>query len=289
MSQYTLGDDDLVNLKGRTILITGAATGIGNTTVKIAHEHGANVIIGDCNEEEGSKLAKELGHNALFRTTDVSKFDDVLELFQAGYKRFGIIHSVISNAGMNKEDLFADEYDKNGKLLAPSLSSIDVNLRGVIYVVKCALHYFSKWSETKSQIVITTSAASYLDTPPSYLYCAAKTGVLGFMRGLRSQLPKRNITINLVAPWMTFTNMLPPSIVEAWGDLPANQPWGVARALLLPLVQTDINGKSFFVAGHKIVELENSLLETRPSWMGEQLAMDVAKGQRILGAAEPLK
>jgi NAD(P)-dependent dehydrogenase (short-subunit alcohol dehydrogenase family) len=104
---------------------------------------------------------------------------------------------------MNEEDLLAESLDANGRLLPPNLGSIDVNLVGAIYTVKLAVHFFNKWPETKCQIVLTASAASYLDTPPLYLYCAAKTGVLGLMRGLRSQLVKQNITINVVAPWMT--------------------------------------------------------------------------------------
>lgn len=44
---------------------------------------------------------------------------------------------------------------------------------------------------------------SLIDTPPLYMYCAAKAGVLGLMRGLRSTLPAKNISINMIAPWMT--------------------------------------------------------------------------------------
>jgi NAD(P)-dependent dehydrogenase (short-subunit alcohol dehydrogenase family) len=108
---------------------------------------------------------------------------------------------------MNKEDLLAEDLDGNGRLLPPNLGSISVNLVGAVYTVKSAVHFFSKWPETKCQIVLTASAASYLETPPLYLYSAAKTGVLGLMRGLRSQLVRQNITINVVAPWMTSKNI----------------------------------------------------------------------------------
>ncbi|CAG8909737.1 unnamed protein product [Penicillium egyptiacum] len=195
---------------------------------------------------------------------------------------FGIIDAVLANAGMNKEDLLAEDLDANGRLLPPNLGSIDVNLVGTAYTVKTAVHFFRKWPETKCQIVLTASAASYLDTPPLYLYCAAKTGTLGLMRGLRSQLVRQNITINVVAPWMTITNMVSPSLVTLWGNLPANQPWGVAHALLLPLLHPEVNGKAFFVAGHRIIELEDKLIETQPLWMGEQLSSDIAEGQRRL-------
>jgi hypothetical protein len=76
--------------------------------------------------------------------------------------------------------------------------------------------------------------------------------------------------------------MLPQHIRELWGKLPANETWGVAHALLLPVVRPEVNGKSFFIAGHQIVELEDKLHETQPLWMGAQLSKDVDEGQRIM-------
>jgi NAD(P)-dependent dehydrogenase (short-subunit alcohol dehydrogenase family) len=134
----------------------------------------------------------------------VSNWNDVLELFQETWKTFGIINAVLSNAGITHENFLEDEIDTDtGKLLPPNVKTLDINLTAMIYVVKCAVHYFKKWPETRCQIVLTGSAASFIDTPPLHLYCASKAGILGFMRSLRTQLIKSNITINMVAPWMT--------------------------------------------------------------------------------------
>lgn len=76
--------------------------------------------------------------------------------------------------------------------------------------------------------------------------------------------------------------MLPQAVRDAWGTLPANEPWGVAHAILLPVVRPGINGKSLFVAGHQIVDFEDKLLETQPLWMGEQLSKDMNEGQKIM-------
>lgn len=76
--------------------------------------------------------------------------------------------------------------------------------------------------------------------------------------------------------------MLPQFVIDLWGNLPANKPAGVAHALLLPLVQTEVNGKSFFVAGHQIVDFEDKIHETQPLWMGEQLSANVEKGQQVM-------
>lgn len=140
----------------------------------------------------------------MFRKTDVAVFDDILEVFQLGWKTFGIIHAVISNAGVNFENLLGEDIDETtGKLKAPDMKPVAINLYSHMYVVKCAAHYFAKWPETPCQIVLTGSAASFIDTPPLHMYCAAKAGVLGLMRSLRTQLIKKNVTINMIAPWMT--------------------------------------------------------------------------------------
>ncbi|KAL3426704.1 hypothetical protein PVAG01_00213 [Phlyctema vagabunda] len=283
MTTHHFNVEELDILQGKTILITGAATGIGRETVIIAHRHGANVAFGDWNVELGQAFAETLSERVLFRQCDVSKFEDVLQLFQSTWERFGTIHAVIGNAGINTENFMEDEYENDvPKLKAPDLTSINVNLIGQIYTAKCALHYFKKWPEERCQLVMTGSAASFIDTPPLYLYCAGKAGILGFMRGLRTQVIKQNVTVNMVAPWMTVTPMLLPELLKIWGDLPANQPEGVAHALILPILRPELNGKAFFVAGHEIVDFEDKLQEFQHLWMGEQLSLDVNEGQRRL-------
>ncbi|KAF2144754.1 uncharacterized protein K452DRAFT_245860 [Aplosporella prunicola CBS 121167] len=283
MTTYELADAEFAVLKRKVVLVTGGASGIGKEAVRLAHHHGARVAFGDVNEAAGNALAAELKDRVLFRKCDVTQWDSVLELFETTVNTFGKIHAVLSNAGINKEDFLAKEFDAvTGKLLPPDLGLLDANLVGMVYVVKCAVYCFEKWPQSRCQIVLTGSAASYLDTPPLHLYCASKAGVLGLMRSLRSQLVKRNVTVNVVAPWMTVTPLLLQSMHDIWGDLPANQPEGVARALLLPVVRPDLNGKTFFVAGHRIVELEDKLHETQPLWMGQQLSEDVDEGQRRL-------
>ncbi|KAL6406501.1 uncharacterized protein AUP68_09296 [Ilyonectria robusta] len=283
MTTYLIHVDDLASLKDKTILITGAATGIGRSAVQIALENGARVAVGDWNEEAAALIAP-FGDRALFKKCDVSNWDDVLSLFEEAHSKFGVLHSVISNAGINThEGLLSDEFDKkSGKLLAPSLTSIDVNLVGPIYVTKCAIHFFRKWPDVASQLVINSSAGAFFPAPPIHLYCAAKTGLLGLMRALRTETSKENITINTVAPWLTITPMVLPDWLQKWGHLPRNSATGVANALFLPILQPKVNGKSFFVAGDQIIDFEDTLYNAEPQWMGEQLSRDVRAGQKLL-------
>ncbi|KAI1843756.1 hypothetical protein JX265_001050 [Neoarthrinium moseri] len=283
MTTYTINEGDLNILKGKTILLIGGSTGIGRAAVQIALDYGANVALGDWNEDEGRKVLEPFGERALFRKCDVSNWDDVLSLFEAAHAQFGVINSVLSNAGINThEGLLRDEFDtETGKLQPPDLKSIQVNFIGHLYVTKCAMHYFGKHPEVPCQLVLTSSAGAFFPAPPIYLYCAAKSGILGLMRSLRSEVIKKNVTVNIVAPWLTVTPMLLDDWLAGW-TLPKNTAEGVAQTLFLPIVRNQINGKSFFVAGDEAYEFEDTLFETEPSWMGERLCRDVRKGQEIL-------
>jgi hypothetical protein len=77
--------------------------------------------------------------------------------------------------------------------------------------------------------------------------------------------------------------MIPDFITKVWGDLPSNQPGAVGKALLLPIVREDINGKGFFIAGNKIIDLEDTVREKQPQWMGQELSDKVNEGQRRMG------
>ncbi|KAF2099802.1 NAD(P)-binding protein [Rhizodiscina lignyota] len=281
MTTYQVSDSDFDVLRGKTVLITGGVQGIGLATVELAHRKGANVVLGDWKEREGVELSQRLKERILFHKCDVSKWDDVVDLFEAGIAKFGIIHTVICNAGINSREFDEDKIDsKTGRLQAPNMNVLDVNLYGVVYAVKCALHYFGKWPQTKCQIVITGSVGSFIDGYDMHLYMASKTGVLGLMRGLRTWVVEKNMTINLVAPWATDTAMLRQEMRDPWGDLPLNQTSDIARALLLPAVCPEVNGKSFWVGGGEIVELEDKLHESQPIWLGKKMSENLDKGQR---------
>lgn len=94
--------------------------------------------------------------------------------------------------------------------LVPSLKEIDVNLVGPIYGIEWAIHFFRKWSKLASQLVINSSGGAFFPVSPIHLYCAAKTGLLGLMRALRSEAIKEKIT-NTVAPWLASSFISPSS------------------------------------------------------------------------------
>lgn len=218
---------------------------------------------------------------------------------------------MISNAGVTAgETLLNEEIDAStGRLLPPKLDSININLIGHLFVIRCANYFFCKEPGRQYQIVITTAAATFIDAAPLNLYSTCKAGLLGLMRSLKSILIRSNITINIVAPWATgktdppqlvcfsfgieaklnhrlsATALVPSSLKKIWDPLPWSQSEDVAAALLMPVVRPELNGKAFFTAGQQIVELEDTLRQSQPQWMGEQLSKDIEEGQRRLREA----
>ena len=88
-----------------------------------------------------------------------------MALFETTYAKFKYIDAVYANAGIHGfEGLLENELDDAGKLKEPSMKSIEINLHGVLYTAKAAIHFFEKNPELKHQLVITGSAARYLET-----------------------------------------------------------------------------------------------------------------------------
>lgn len=74
--------------------------------------------------------------------------------------------------------------------------------------------------------------------------------------------------------------MMPEFLEKIWGDLPRNTPLGIGKALLLSIIRPELNGKSFWVGGNEIVELEDKIHETQPLWMGSETSAGVEEGNR---------
>ena len=92
----------------------------------------------------------------------MSNWDDIVALFEAAWESFGQIDIVLANAGIHTEGNWVDDAVNSSpgqKLLPPDMNTIRVNLDGTIYVTKCAMHYFARRRESKTQLVFTGSAA----------------------------------------------------------------------------------------------------------------------------------
>ena len=158
-------------LQGKTAVITGAASGIGEATARLFASEGANVLIADRNASRGPWVASEIGERALFVKTDVRRGEDVQAMFLAAAERWGQIDVIYNNAGVGPpEDNVRDCPEKLYDLVS------DVNIRGVWLGMKYGIPHLE--AAGGGSIISTASVAGKIGLAGMGAYCASKGAVI---------------------------------------------------------------------------------------------------------------
>ncbi len=185
--------------KGKTVIVTGASSGIGRGVAERFSQEGANVVICARHEDKLQQVAKQLPQDrTLAQVTDVSKFDEVEHLVAAAVQRFGGLDVMVNNAGIAPD----------GDALTVSLDdwneTLSVNLSGVFHGCRAAMPELLK---RKGCIVNTASVSGLAGDWHMCAYNAAKGGVVNLTRSLALDFGGRGVRVNAVAPSLTRTGM----------------------------------------------------------------------------------
>ncbi|KAH6674974.1 short chain dehydrogenase reductase [Halenospora varia] len=284
MTSLNITINDIPNLSGKKVIITGASSGIGFAAASIFSQHGAHVLILDINAP-----TEPLPPNTEYYRCDISKWKDLAVAF----KYAGNIDIAVANAGVSENfNYFEDTFDeKTGALLEPACPVLEVNLRSVLNFVKLALSHFRE-RKCPGSIVITSSATAYAPEQSLPVYSACKLALVGLVRALRSTVIKDDITINSVAPAATITRLLPAELAAPIiaAGLPVSSAEFVGLAVVYSAVakQKNIvelygkdspelgqtpgrwNGRTILTLGDRYTELEEPVAAQRPDWFGEE-------------------
>ena len=202
------------NIEGKVVVITGASSGLGESTARHLAELGATVVLGARRVDRIDALARELianGQPALAVQTDVTDRVQVQRLVDAAIARFGRIDVMINNAGLMPhsplERLKVDDWDR----------MIDVNLKGVLYGIAAALPPMQ--AQKSGHIINVSSVAGHKVRPGGAVYSATKHAVRALSEGLRQEVKPYNIRTTVISPGAVDTE-LPNSITEP--DVAAN-------------------------------------------------------------------
>jgi NAD(P)-dependent dehydrogenase (short-subunit alcohol dehydrogenase family) len=198
---------------GRTVIVTGAAEGIGRRMATRFAEEEADVAIADIRHEPKTPerfgldearlptdelIEEEYGQDAIYVETDVSDPDSVENLVEETASTFGGIDVVCSNAGTFSEDDATETLDIDGWE-----GIIDVNLSGMFHCAKYAMPYLK---ESSGDIVNTGSnAGNQGGFGPAY--SSSKGGVLNLTRDLAVEFGGDGVNVNAIAPGFTRTPM----------------------------------------------------------------------------------
>ncbi|KAJ0149856.1 Uncharacterized protein HZ326_7640 [Fusarium oxysporum f. sp. albedinis] len=200
----------LENIRGKSVIVTGGANGMGEAFVRDFVAAGAWVTFADVNEERGKTVEAELnadGQKCAFIKCDIRDWDQQKAMFEKAKTQSpsNSVDIVIANAGISRSsgDSLWNLDDPNGEPTKPDLNIVRVNIDGTFYTWKLAVHYFRKQpvsDERDRCFIITGSMVAWIDSPGNWEYTGTKYALRGFMRTVRRSSHEQSIRINYVAP-----------------------------------------------------------------------------------------
>ena len=223
------------SLKDLTILVTGAARGIGRVIALTFAEYGAEVAFtGRKRDENFESLEKELlgfGVKAKGYVSDASDYESSQNTVNEIIKDFGKIDVLINNAGITKDNLLLRMSEQDWD------DVININLKSVFNLTKAVIKPMMK--ARKGSIINMSSVVGVGGNAGQANYAASKAGIIGFTKSIAKELGSRNIRCNAIAPGFIATEMtenLPEKVIEDWiKDIPLKRigtPEDVANACL---------------------------------------------------------
>ena len=205
------------SLDGQVAIITGAARGIGLGIAKLMAERGARVIIWD---RDLAPLDAETDFKpAMAEAVDVASYASVERAFKAAIVRFGQVHILVNNAGINGPIKPSWEYP-----LEEWDRVIAINMTAVFYSSRIAAEHMR--ANRYGRIVTIASIAGKEGVPNISAYSAAKAGVIGLAKSMAKELCDAGVTVNCIAPAMTETAMLDTMTDEHIRNMKAKIPMG---------------------------------------------------------------
>jgi NADP-dependent 3-hydroxy acid dehydrogenase YdfG len=223
------------SIKDKVIVITGASSGMGAVTARRLAQLGAKVVLAARREDQLKALVAELGDNAIYVKTDVSKRADLDNLIQQGISKFGHIDVLWNNAGIMPISFFdeglVDEWDK----------MIDINIKGVLYGINAVLPHMLQRGQ--GHILATSSVGGLKTSPGIGVYSGTKFAVRAIMDTLREEVAQ-TIKVTTIYPGATQSELghdiTSPKIKALYGNLknmPKMDEDAIANAVIYAISQ----------------------------------------------------
>ena len=185
-------------LNDKVSIVTGAGMGIGKATALCFAGEGARLVIGDMDETRGKAAVEEItskGGQAIFSKTDVSKWEDVLNMTDKAIEVFGRIDILVNNAGAFRPNFFMKMTREDWR------EEIDVNYIGVLNCTRAVLDHMI--GQRSGCIITVASDAGKVGEPNQPVYSGTKGAVIAFSKALAKDVGRHLIRVNVVCPSLT--------------------------------------------------------------------------------------
>lgn len=186
----------------KTIVVTGASSGIGRSTARALADRGAHVALVARSRDQLERVAEELGANAVAIPADVTDPAQVDELVERTLSRFGRIDALFANAGIYLPGDFAESDPLDVARL------IDTNVTGVMRCVRAVLPHMIE--QGSGDVLVTSSVSGHQAIHWEPVYSASKHAIQSFVHGIRRQVAEHGVRVGAIAPGVVLN--------ELWGE-----------------------------------------------------------------------
>ncbi|KAI0974644.1 hypothetical protein F4678DRAFT_423455 [Xylaria arbuscula] len=254
---------DLLSLKGRTVVITGGARGLGLAFTLAVAESGGNVAVldaADAPHEHFHKFQKEFPVKLGFYKADVTKYDELKQTFDQVVKDFGRIDGLITAAGICPDQPFLERDP------ASVARCMNINVLGTYYAAQLAAAQMDRQDPTDfnprgGSIVMIASIAAYVASKGQCTsdYCASKGAVLSLAKALGVELAGKGIRVNSISPGYMMTDMTldlcnrMPWLGEIMNTEPPMRRMGDRTDLKVPVVYLLSNASAYHTGDDMLI------------------------------------
>lgn len=251
-------------LENKSAIITGAASGIGETSAKMFAEEGASVVVADVDVENGRETAtdiQEAGGEATFVETDVSDEADAAEMVETAVETYGGLDVLFNNAGIEgpvvkTADHTLEEFER----------VVDVNLKGTWLGTKYGIE--AMLEDGGGSIISTSSIGSERTIPEYAAYGASKSGINQLMRVVAIEYIEDDIRANAIAPGLVRTEMIERVLEDTDEDL--MEALDIYEPMPPRIAETeDIADAAVFLASERSERITGTLLPVEGGYFSE--------------------
>ncbi|HYW18958.1 MAG TPA: SDR family oxidoreductase [Nodularia sp. (in: cyanobacteria)] len=240
----------MTSMLGKVAIVTGGSSGIGRAAAVAFGQAGAKVVIAARREAEGKetmRLVKELGSEALFVKTDVTKIAEVEELVNQAVKTYGRLDYAFNNAGSGKSGRIVDLSEEDWDF------EVTINLKSIWLCMKYEIPAMQQ--SGGGAIVNVSSQGALLGVANYGAYGAAKAGVIALTRAAAAEYSADRIRINSISPGAVKTDLWAGAPPEMLDQIAAGIPLkriGAPEDIAASAVWLCSEGAAF-VTGHNLV------------------------------------
>ena len=192
-----------MKLEGKKAIVTGGSRGIGRAIALLYAREGADVLVNyhsnDAAAKETVAEIEKLGRKGVAVAADVASYASAQNMVEECVKQLGGVDIVVNNAGVSKPSMLLKMKEEDWDAI------IDIHLKAAFNTTQAAGRHMKE--QNSGRIINVISTAGIFGTIGQINYASAKAGIIGFTKSASRELGRYNITVNVICPGITKTEM----------------------------------------------------------------------------------